>query len=279
MKVLNKGFLLFLLSVFVICNTGCKEKLIPQRDMVNILSEIFITDEMVKSNQFVRTLHRRDTIDYYSSIFKKYGYNELQFVHTLDYYLENITELEKIMDKVVANLSVLEAESTASSSQSMERSDVIESDIQNLWKQKTHWKWPEDGDQNSLSFSIPVKGPGIYTVSALTVVQPDDQAQNPSMQAWFHTKDEPPEFQFNPQAKAYQKDGKKRTVSIRFELTDTTMTHFMGNLMSHQAKTGDWKKQAEMWNIRITFLAFDQKSKTPKSVTLKVDNYPTSNTQ
>lgn len=269
MKLLHKGFLLFLLSVLAIGNTGCKEKLIPQKDMVNILSEIFITDELVRSTKFVRTLHRRDTIDYYSSIFEKYGYNELQFVHTLDYYLANIGEFEKIMDRVVANLSVLEAETSASSSLAIEKNEEEKKDEQNLWTQKTHWKWPQDGDQKSLPFSIPVQGAGIYTISVLTVVQPDDQAQAPSMQAWFHAKDEPPEFQLNPQTKEYSKDGQKRTVSLKLELTDTTMTHFMGNLMSHEAKSGDWKKQAEMWNILITFSPFNQKSEP--AVNAKLD--------
>lgn len=257
---------------------GCKERLIPRKDMVNILSEVFITDALTKNTRFSNNYNRKDSIEYYKPILDKYGYTETQFVSTLDYYVNNLGEFEKLMDKVVGNLSIIETEKSQSNALPEESIKASDTGSKNLWPKKKQWKWPEDGEKENLYFKIPTQGVGTYTIKALVVVQPDDQSDSPSMQAWFYAQEEPPDFQLDPKIVWYQKDGKRKTVTLTFELTDTTMTHFVGYLMHHELKAGIWKKEAEMREINIAFTPSEKEVKVPQadvsSITKKVPFSP-----
>ena len=68
---------LILVSIFSLlsCNKGY---IIPERDMVKILTKIFITDG-VTSTPPHNILYGHDSIDYYEPILKSYGYTTAQF--------------------------------------------------------------------------------------------------------------------------------------------------------------------------------------------------------
>jgi hypothetical protein len=106
----------FLSIVGLVCLSltySCKQATIPEKDMVPIISEMFITDAVVSAADFSMKFVKRDTIEYYKPIYTKYGYSDNQFYKTIDFYINNPNKLDGIMDKVINHLSKLEAMKTA----------------------------------------------------------------------------------------------------------------------------------------------------------------------
>lgn len=252
MNKLLRYFIPFSLGLLMLIQLGCKEKHIPNKDMVNILAEVFITDA-ITSTKLSHKILRKDSIEYYKPIVDKYGYTEDEFVKTLNYLMDNPSEFEKLLDKVVGRLSIIETEKAQEISRKTEIKEVTEDQEGNLWTAKRDWKLPEDGDNERLYFKVPTQGAGLYSVSAEVIVKPEDQSVEPSMHVWFYTESEPPDFRFNPKQEEYLKDGEERTVILRCMLTDTTMTHFMGYILDHQPRDGKWTKYAEISKISIRF--------------------------
>lgn len=256
MSKLLRYFILFSTGLLMLIQLSCKEKYIPNKDMVNILAEAFITDAITSTSYLTIKLFRKDSIEYYKPIVVKYGYTEDEFINTVNYLMDNPREFEKLLDKVVGQLSIIETEKAQMISKKLDIKEVEEDQEDqegNLWPNKGNWKLPEDGINERLFFKVPTQGAGLYSVTAKVIVKPEDQSVEPSMQVWFYTEAEPPEFRFNQKQEEYLKDGEERTVILRCMLTDTTMTHFMGYILDHQPRSGKWTKYAEISKISIRF--------------------------
>lgn len=231
---------------------GCKEDRIPDNDMVNIFVEVFITDATVSTSKISTKFAKKDTIEYYQPIYTRMGYSDVQFTNTIDYYLSNQVILDKVLDKVVNELSRLETEKDPRNKQSEEEEEIVDKD--NLWKGKRKWTLPKDGKQEKILFKIPTQGPGIYTVSANVSIYPDDESLNPELTTWFYAEDGSEEgFKLNVQSLQYEKDTVSKEVKISNLLRDSTITHFEGFLLNHNPKEGEWQKKAEVSNISIKF--------------------------
>lgn len=233
--------------------SGCKEERIPDKDMVNIFVEVFITDATVTTSKLSIKYAKRDSIEYYQPIYSKMGYSDEQFLNTIDYYLENYEVLDNVLDKVVNELSRLETEKNPRNKQSEEEDEEVV-DKDNLWNGKRKWTLPNDGKQEKISFRIPTKGLGVYTVSAKVSFAPEDESLNPELTTWFFTDDGSEEgFKLNVQSTQYVKDSVSKEVKISNILSDPTITYFEGFIMNHQPKEGDWEKRVEVTNISIKY--------------------------
>ncbi len=265
-KISILSFVVLLSSVL----GSCKESRIPDNDMVKILVDVFITDALISSSKLSIEFSKRDSIEYYQPIYSSMGYSETQFINTIDYYLDNHDVLDKVLDKVVNELSRLETERIAREKQLQE--EKKEEDKNNLWKRKQNWILPKDGKKETLAFKIPINGVGVYTISADVRVMPTDESINPEMIVWFYSDDDSEEgFRLDVKSEQYIKDSISRTVTITNILNDSTVTHIMGFIMNHQPKLGDWQKNADISNISIRFSVLPSKRDRDKGF-MKVEN-------
>lgn len=253
---MNKRFkilLLIPLILFSISFWSCKEERIPDNDMVKIFVEVFITDATVTSSKLSIKYAKRDTIEYYRPIYSKMGYSDEQFNTTIDYYLEHLDELDKVLDKVVNELSRLETEKNPRNKEREEsEEEVIDKD--NLWKDNQKWSLPTDGKQEKIPFKIPTLGTGVYTVSVSVTYFPEDESLNPELSTWFYADDGSEEgFKLNTQSLRYEKDSIRKEMKLSNILRDSTITHFEGFILNHEPKDGDWQKRVEITSISIKF--------------------------
>jgi hypothetical protein len=246
----SNSIILILAIVLSSLLTGCKESRIPDSDMVTIFVEVFITDALVTTTKLSIKYSKRDSIEYYKPIYSKLGYSDEEFISTIDYYMDNQDVLDKVLDKVVNELVILETERNAKKIRAKEEKE--EEELNNLWKRKKEWILPKDGKKESLAFMIPIKGVGVYSISANVKVMPDDESINPEMTVWFYSDDSTEVgFRLNVKSTQYLKDSISREIKITNILTDSTATHIMGYFMNHQPQDGDWQKSAEISNISI----------------------------
>lgn len=91
-----------LLVLAVSCHKGPQR--IPRGDMEEIMMQVLLQDQYLKQNQELRK--QADTSLVYEGIFESFGYDTDDFLYSLEYYLEDATRMEKIMEKVENRLTV-----------------------------------------------------------------------------------------------------------------------------------------------------------------------------
>ncbi|MBE6223150.1 MAG: DUF4296 domain-containing protein [Bacteroidales bacterium] len=95
--------LLLLIVPFVLavsCHRG--PELIPRDEMEEIMREVLLQDQYLKVTSLPKRL--MDTTLVYEGVFEKYGYNTDDYLHSLEYYLEDPSRMEKLMEKVEERL-------------------------------------------------------------------------------------------------------------------------------------------------------------------------------
>ncbi|HNV52492.1 MAG TPA: hypothetical protein PKM28_06350, partial [Tenuifilaceae bacterium] len=139
---------------------------------------------------------------------------------------------------------------------------VIKSE-NNLWPHKTKWDMTIDHTNNpSLSFSIPVIGKGIYTVSFDAQIFPQDKSEETRTYLYFYYDDKSQTGnRSNVISEYYVKDSTSRSFKYKLELTDSLVTHLNGALYEHGGERKNLIRRAIFDNISITY----EKSK-PDSV-------------
>jgi hypothetical protein len=247
---MKRAFLLLIVTVSLLNSCGSK-KIIPENEMVDILVKSFLSDATSISPHLSRPISKIDTINYYAWAYEPLGYTEQQFEEALTYYTSNPELLNKILDKVINELSRLETEM---GTKLVTPEEAFGEASQNLWTDKTSWFLPSDGPQHADKFKIPSLGVGVYTLSAEVKVFADDESKNPRMTMFFYYDDGSQHGNRSSiKNVSYSKDGESRLVTIENILRNPDVTHIMGWVMDHSGQEGKWSKHAEVTNIFLKF--------------------------
>ncbi|HDP75562.1 MAG TPA: DUF4296 domain-containing protein [Bacteroidales bacterium] len=243
----------FLIFVPVTALLSCtKNYIIPERDMVKILTKIFITDG-VTSTPPHNILYGHDTIDYYEPILKSYGYTTAQFDSSVKYYSRNTEKFDIIFDKVVMELTRMKDKLEEASKN--DTLDINSDSSGNLWPHKTRWNMAIDYSINpSLGFDIPVVEFGDYTISFDAQFFPDDEGVNVRHYIFFYFDDGTPiGVRENPIFATYPKDGNVHSYSYKLTLTNNQITHLKGWLYDCGNSNSTFKRNAIFNNIKVTY--------------------------
>ena len=86
------------------------EYLISRDDMVNILTDIYVTEGILAYHRMNKNLSPEMSANYYKLVFKEHQITHLILKDNLRYYNSNPEVMEEILEDVLANLSRLQAE-------------------------------------------------------------------------------------------------------------------------------------------------------------------------
>ncbi|MGV3588851.1 MAG: DUF4296 domain-containing protein [Adhaeribacter sp.] len=109
----NAFFVLLASLLFYTCTSPISPpppNLIPEKKMTGILFDLHVAEARIERMGIML-----DTAAIYykqlqGRILKKHGVNQKQFYISYDYYLHNVSELDKIYEKVIDSLMVQEVE-------------------------------------------------------------------------------------------------------------------------------------------------------------------------
>lgn len=224
-----------------------KSELIPAKDLVPVLVDLHLADGLLSSTEIRLEYEDMDSLGPYSSILASYGYSLNQLNNSMEYYSNNTKALDEIYENVIIQLARIEG-GILSSDQEKKPA------VPNLWQGKTAWKLPEDGKQNKLEFTVPVKNPGVYKIIVDITLYRDDESVKPSITAffWFDDQTETGYRQHFP-ATRITKSGTKRTYRITRKVLNPKITHIKGCILDHTPKSGDWEKHVRVDNFRIEY--------------------------
>ena len=233
---------------------GCSgNTIIPKKDMVLILKQIYLTDGVVSISD--KDLSYKDSIAYYEPILQKYGYTTAEFDSSIKYYAQRTEEFDEIFDKVILELSKQQELFEEDTIKFEQQYDSLLKAEKNLWPHKTKWDMTIDHTNNpSLSFSLPVMGKGIYTVSFDAQIFPQDKSEETRTYLYFYYDDKSQTGnRSNVISEYYVKDSTSRSFKYKLELTDSLVTHLNGALYEHGGERKNLIRRAIFENISITY--------------------------
>lgn len=238
---------LVVIAIAAIVLVGCKKKfIIPENDMVTIVTQIFLSDALTLTAPVDASLFNRDSIEYYAHIYLQLGYSAAQFDSSVVYYTKNPVAFDRIIDKAISELSRMETEMNT-------RLNAINKpdSLSNIYDGKQKWLLPADGKTDSIGFRIPINSPGKYILSASLRVLPNDESIEPGVVFGFVVNNK--NTYASKKVEPLKKDGIVRTIRIENSIADSSVTHLAGAILAHQPRKGDWSKSAEVFSICITF--------------------------
>jgi hypothetical protein len=247
---MNKsGKILIILLIAVILLPSCrsnddKNRLIPEKDLVDLLTELYIGDGLLVFPSIKTMFSSKDSILNHIDIIRKHGYTKERMDKTMHYYFDlKPKKLENIFDQVLIRLN--------------EKQALIEKEItfrnqtkNNLWKKDTFLNFPEMGSQDPVWFKVEVKDTGTYLIEFSAKIFRDDKSMNPRVTVFFwHGDSSKNENRILWDEVKLPKDGKNHSYSLSEKLTDTTYLYIGGWLLNSDAKKGVWQKHASIENI------------------------------
>ncbi len=249
---MNRYFFWLNLSILLALGSCRNNSVIPENNMVKILTKIYITDGVTFINAHSQ-LYGHDTIAYYEPIIESFGYTTAQFDSSIKYYSKRTERFDVIFDKVVTELSRLQDKQNEKSDENTTISEP--SADGNLWPLKNRWEMAIDYTINpSLGFDIPVIGLGDYMISFDAQVFPEDEALNVRYYIFFYCDNKTPVgIRENSVLATYIKDGQVHKYSHIFKLENPEITHLKGWLYDHGNSDDKFMRKAIFSNFKVYY--------------------------
>ena len=225
-----------------------RKNLIPEKELVSILTDIYLTDGLIGMPRIVMKYSPLDSISTYNHVIEKHGYTKEIMDKSMKYYfIKDPKKLIKIYDKVLGILSEMESR--------------VQKDIQkskpvpdNLWPGHESYSFPDPSGADSVFFDIPLTKSGSYTLTAKVTLFPDDQSLNPRLTAFTCHPDsiETGKREYIKPIR-YLKDGHEHKYSVTFSVPLKTTLHVRGCLYAFDNNPADWEKHLVIRNIDVTY--------------------------
>ncbi len=245
----GRGNIVVIVIFCITIISSCKSsgnKLIPDRDLVSALTEIYVADGILAFPTIRSKFSEKDSTANYQDILARHNLTKQRMDYTLNYYFsKNPRKLQNIYDQVLTRLT--------------ERQSLIEKTIPpvvqqryNLWPGKETVNVPETGIRDPVWFSIQIKDTGLYVLDFTATIFTDDQSINPrsTIFYWRGDSSKPENRLYWPEIKLI-KDVQGRNYSSFKRNTDSTYNHIGGWILDCDPKEGRWEKHAVIQNIRL----------------------------
>lgn len=88
--------------IFTSCSKENEVEVIPRAKMADIYMEMFMTDQWISSTPGMRMI--ADTSLVYEPILEKYGYNKMDYMHSVDFYMNDPERFSRILRETAEKL-------------------------------------------------------------------------------------------------------------------------------------------------------------------------------
>jgi hypothetical protein len=248
--LLMKNILILILlgiSALSCQNKHQNSNIIPRKWFVAILTDIHLADGYYGNHAQLSRLHN-DTVNFYNSIYKNYGYTKAQFDTTLKYYAIHSDKFDELYEEVVTRLNKMDQEN-------LQMHPMFTDTVKNIWSGKNSWELPKDGPQKKIPVNLKLKGKGRYAITFTCRVYPDDESVNPRTSLYFwHENKKKKGVCDSLKSSSYEKDGRLQIISIIKELNDSNVTYLKGFLLNHKDKSGSWKKHVLINGLKVNYI-------------------------
>jgi hypothetical protein len=250
--IISRYIILFLLAVMISSCSGKLEKpdskgLIPEKDLVPILTELRIADGLLPNPKIKEWILSVDSVSTYSYIIQKYGYSKEDFDKTMHYYfIRKPKELIRIHDKVLGILSEMESRLDKEVMIAREHST-------NVWPGERNYYSPDVAEIKSLDFMVSIPGGRAYNLKFTATIFPDDQSANPKLSVFSCNSDSTATgVRTYYKIPAYLKDGKPHNYNLLIPIMSNKAITLRGNLYDTDNRPEECQKHFAFENITLS---------------------------
>lgn len=247
---------IFILTLFSLLTGSCsgrkhkldRKNLIPEKEMVSIITEMYITDGLLTIPQIRSWASALDSLACYKQIIEQHGYTKETMDKTIQYYfIKNPKQLIKIYDQVLGKLSEMES--------IVDKASLVEQGhANNFWTGEVSYYFPDRAGNDSTEFSLNLMTAGVYTLTFTSIFYPDDQSVNPRLMAYTCNPDSLETGKRNyTETINYFKDGQPHTYKLSVTVPTNKILHLQGRLYDFDNISDNWEKHVIIENISITF--------------------------
>jgi Domain of unknown function (DUF4296) len=250
-------FTFLILIAFSLTLASCRSRrsridstnLIPEKELVSILTDIYITDGLVGLPRIAMKYSPLDSISTYNYIIEKHGYTRETLDKTLKYYfIKNPKKLIKIYDKVLGILSEMESRVQKELTKTNEHPGSV-------WPGSGSYFFPDPSGSDSTHFDINLTRPGVYTLTSTVTLFPDDQSLNPRLTGFTCNPDsiDTGKRNYISMPVRYIKDGNPHKYSFAFKVPVKSKLHLRGNLFDYDNNPDNWGRHLIIRDISVIY--------------------------
>ena len=238
--------------------TACKKNvLIPKKDFISILTELYVSKAYF-SSEGIHNARWQDTIPYNYHVVQQRGYNWAQFDSTVSWYCSHPKKYKDVYEAVMSNLTELDK--------------IVSEELDppsELWQGRKNFKIPIGLSlQDSVSANITLKGEGSYVLSAKIRVFQHDASIDPRIELYLWKADTTKNgIKDTLWIAPLKKDGLMYEYRMEKTLTpDNEYTHLKGNWLECNRNNPDsaWTKNIEIKDISVYHIPKKFKEKKSK---------------
>jgi hypothetical protein len=251
--------LLLLISVSVVLSSCGSRRmkldsrnLIPEKELVPILTDLYLTDGLIAMPRIVMKYAPFDSVSTYYHVIEEHGYTKEAMDRTMKYYfVKDPKELIKIYDKVLSILSERESRVQKEIARTRPKSS-------SLWPGNDIYSFPDPSGSDSTFFELNMEKQGFFILNATVTLYPDDQSYNPAIMVYSCNADS-----IDTGRRTYArpfyfiKDGRQHKYRVSFTIPAKGKLHFRGVLYNPENHPGDWDNHLLIQNISITHSPVD----------------------
>jgi hypothetical protein len=226
--------------------------LIPEKELIPILTEIHIADGLIMNPRIRNWVLSVDSISTYNYIIEKHGHTKERFDKTMHwYFVRKPKKLIRIYDGILGKLSEMES--------LLEKEIMIAREhSSNLWPGERNYYFPDSSGTESVGFELSLAGSLFYTLRFTVTIFPDDQSVNPRTTAVAFDADSALTGRRNHfKTLEFIKDGRPHTYIIRFPAIPDRPIKVKGNLYEFDNHPEEWQKHVRFENITFTIPTAD----------------------
>lgn len=221
-------------------------EVIPPEKMTELLTDLYLADGLLNYPPIRSDYSQKDSIESYMDVIESHGLTKEKADRSMRYYfIDKPDKYEEIYDRVIENLSGMEAEV-------MQQLASKPDPERNLWNGERSYTLPDAGVNKPVEFSVRTEGLGEYIIRARITVYNDDQSIDPHALVWFWYADGSEEGRkIMWDKKKLKKNSRPEIIAMKQELNDPRVTHIRGRLLNHAPQSGHWEKHALVTNISL----------------------------
>jgi hypothetical protein len=222
--------------------------IIPEKQLVTILTELFLTDGLLTLPKTNNLYSLSDTLAAHKDVLKMHGYTKEDMDKTLKYYyVKRSKDLIKIYDEVLGILSEME-------SRYEKEVNIQQTRISNLWKWENSYILPDLTGNDTANFVLKAPSQGAYYLTYTAVLAPADQSYKPRLTIYTCNPDSIETGRKNYlKTTEYFKDGQSHIYMMEIKVTEKSDYYirgwFYGSESNHDLSRGNLRIE----KISLTF--------------------------
>ncbi len=159
--------------------SGKRVNLIPEKDLVSVLADIYIADGLLTVPDIRIKYGDTDSTRNYIDVIEQHGYTKEEMDKTMNHYFtKNPKKLITLYDKARVRLSDMEA----LVDKSLPANGIVEN---NIWLGDSLYLLPDPSGQDTLLTGQMLEGPFQHTITFTLTLFPDDPCLNPRFMAYY----------------------------------------------------------------------------------------------